>query len=105
MKNKRLRNYLQQKADQKKKKEEIQDNPDKHIDQDFVGYPHAHASEKIINPKTENEKKTAAIDSSDGEKIIAPPAKRKNKSQDNDEEKSDGSANAFEATERVQDDE
>ncbi len=97
MKNKRLRNYQQQKADQKLKSETIQDNPDKHIDQDFEGYPHAPASEKIINPKTSNEKKTAALNSKDGEK--------RNRPEETEEGMSGGSANAFDATERVQDDE
>ena len=110
MKNKRLRNYLQQKAGRKRdliQKEDIQDNPDKHIDQDFSGYPHAPAKEEIIKPKTKLEKKVAAIDSKDGEKIINPQAKKKNKSSATatGEGASDGSANAFEATERVQDDE
>ncbi len=110
MKNKRLHKYLQQKAARKNepiKKENIQNNPDKHIDQDFSGYPHAPAKEEVINPKTKLEKKVAAVDSKDGEKIINPPSKKKNKpsATGTGEEGSDGSANAFEATERVQDDE
>ena len=110
MKNKRLRNYLQQKADKKSRlteNEDIQNNPDKHIDQDFSGYPHAPAQEEIINPKTKQEKKVAAVDSKDGEKIINPQEKKKNNpsASETDEEISDGSANAFEATERVKDDE
>lgn len=109
MKNKRLRNYLQQKAGRKAslKAADTQSNPDKHTNQDFSGYPHAPAKEEIINPKTKQEKKVAAIDSKDGEKIINPQAKKKNKPPVNttDEEESDGSANAFDATERVQDDE
>ena len=55
MKNKRLRNYLQQKATRKAnspiKPDAIQNQPDKRIDQDFVGYPHAPAKEELINPK------------------------------------------------------
>jgi hypothetical protein len=110
MKNKRLRKYLQQKADKKSDllhKENIQSHPDKRIDQDFSGYPHAPAKEEIINPKTKLEKKVAAVDTKDAEKIINPQAKKKIKpsATETGEAGSDGSANAFEATERVQDDE
>lgn len=42
-----------------KKESEIQENPDKHIDQDFPGFPHLPATKKIINPKTTIEKKSA----------------------------------------------
>jgi hypothetical protein len=42
-----------------KTREEVQDNPDKHIDQDFEGYPHHPAKDETINPKTETQKKTA----------------------------------------------
>lgn len=110
MKNKRLRKYLQQKADRNSdpiQKENIQNHPDKHIDQDFSGYPHAPAKEEMITPKTKLEKKVAAVDSKDGEKIINPQAKKKTKSSATatGEGASDGSANAFDATERVQDDE
>ena len=108
MKNKILPDNLQKKADKKSrpgKSEEIQNNPDKHIDQDFTGYPHAPASEEMINPKTKQEKKVAATDSKDGEKIINPQKKKENKPSVADEENpDDGSANAFVATERVQDD-
>ena len=43
MKNKRLRNYLLQKAGRKANLETIEtkSNPDKHTNQDFAGYPHA----------------------------------------------------------------
>lgn len=109
MKNKRLRNYLQQKAGRKAslKTVDTQSNPAKHTNQDFTGYPNAPAKEEIINPKTKLEKKVAAVDTKDGEKIINPQAKKKNKVSvsKTDEGQSDGSANAFDATERVQDDE
>ena len=109
MKNKRLRNYLLQKAGRQANLEtvETKSNPDKHTNQDFAGYPHAPAKEEIINPKTKQEKKVAAVDTKDGEKIINPQAKKKNKPavSKTDEGESDGSANAFDATERVQDDE
>ena len=68
------------------KKEEIRQNPDNKIDQDFKGYPHGTAKEEIIKPETEQEKKIADLDNKDGEKRIY--KKR-------DEQDSDGSANAF----------
>ena len=82
------------KTDPMRKKQDVERNPDKHIDQDFSGYPHAPASKELINPKTTEEKKSAAINIKDGEKI--------NKKEEQDAE---GSANAFEATETVSDDE
>jgi len=62
---------------------DVEQTPDQHIDQDFSGYPHAPATKELINPKTKQEKKSAALDIKDGEKI--------NKRV---EEDSDGSANA-----------
>jgi hypothetical protein len=98
MKNKKLGgkpgNNDVQKADPIRKKRDVEKNPDKHIDQDFSGYPHAPASEELINPKTKDEKKSAQVNIKDGEKI--------NK---HDQQDSDGSANAFEGTETVSDDE
>lgn len=68
------------------KKEEIRQNPDNKIDQDFQGYPHGPANDETINPKTKNDKKTADLDHKDGEKGF----------NEIDEQDSDGSANAFE---------
>jgi hypothetical protein len=72
MKSRRLRKYLQQKSEAKNEpvtgKQDIENNADKHIDQDFEGYPHGSATEEIINPKTKQEKKVAAFDIKDGEK-------------------------------------
>ena len=73
---------------------DVEQTSDQHIDQDFSGYPHAPATKELINPKTKQDKKSAALDIKDGEKI--------NK---HEEEDSDGSANAFGATEAVRDDE
>ena len=39
------------------KKEEVQQNSDPHIDQDFPGYPHLPADKKSITPVTVKEKK------------------------------------------------
>ncbi len=44
-----------------KKEEEVQQNSDKHIDQDFPGFPHLPADKKSIMPKTSTEKKSAGI--------------------------------------------
>jgi len=32
------------------KKEEVKENPDGKIDEDFKGYPHGHAKDEIIKP-------------------------------------------------------
>ncbi len=108
MKNKRLRKYLEHKSVAKNRpitsKQDIQNSPDKHIDQDFEGYPHAPAKEELINPKTKSQRKSAAINIKDGEKIIEPQNKKQDSSAKKDEE-DDGSANAFEGTETVTDDE
>jgi len=50
------------------KKEEIRQNPDNKIDEDFNGYPHGPAKDETIKPKTENEKKVADLNNKDGEK-------------------------------------
>jgi hypothetical protein len=79
-----------------KEHEEVASNPDNKIDQDFKGFPHGNASEAIINPSTLVEKKIAAVNITDGEKI--------NKKKDQkDEQESDGSGGAFDATENMQD--
>jgi len=44
-----------------KKEEDVQKNPDPHIDQDFPGFPHLPADRKSITPKTDTEKKSAGI--------------------------------------------
>ena len=45
-----------------KKEEDVQKNPDPHIDQDYPGFPHLPADKKSIAPKTETEKKSAGTD-------------------------------------------
>lgn len=72
-------------------KEDIQDNPDQKIDQDFRGYPHGPASEETIAPKNRTQEKVAGMDTKDGEKVNIPPDQRPSI----DEQQSDGSANAF----------
>ena len=71
-----------------RKKEEIRQNPDNKIDEDFKGYPAGTAKDEIIKPETEEEKKIADLDNKDGEKRIYKKGKT-------DEQDSDGSANAF----------
>lgn len=51
------------------KKEEIQQNPDPHIDQDFPGYPHAPSDKKIIAPATGTEKKLAGAQKKKSNKV------------------------------------
>ena len=41
--------------------EEVQENQDEHIDQDFPGFPHAPSERKHINPKTVSEKIVAGV--------------------------------------------
>ncbi|MET0635409.1 MAG: hypothetical protein ABWZ25_05250 [Chitinophagaceae bacterium] len=76
--------------------EEVKQNPDPKIDQDFEGFPANPATQEKVNPKTPGEKKSAGNGERDGEKKLdagknEPPI---------EEGGSDGSANAFERTER-----
>ena len=78
-------------------KEDVKNSTDNKIDQDFKGFPDGQATEDLINPKSEEDKKTAALKIKDGEKV--------NKKQDHvDEDDSDGSGGAFEGTEKMRDD-
>lgn len=111
MKTARFRRYLQSKAERKMDSgsrsanktqpiagNEIKSNPDKHIDQDFPGYPYGMAKEELIKPETKSQKKTAALHIKDGEKMNTTPAE---KMQGQQGEVDDGSAGAFEGTEEV----
>jgi hypothetical protein len=51
------------------KKEEIQQNPDPHIDQDFPGFPHLPADKKSITPVTVTEKKLAGANKKKSKKV------------------------------------
>ena len=51
------------------KKEEIQQNPDPHIDQDFPGFPHLPADKKSITPVTTIEKKLAGANNKKSKKV------------------------------------
>ena len=72
-------------------KEEVAENPDAKIDQDFKGFPHGTATDENIKPETNDEQATAATDVKDGEKIIIKPEQRNSL----DEQESDGSGSAF----------
>lgn len=74
------------------RKDEIAQNPDPKIDEDFKGYPTGPAKDNTINPATPEEERAADLDKKDGEKRIIPPGGRESV----DEQESDGSANAFE---------
>jgi hypothetical protein len=95
----RFRKYIESKRTSPiKNKGQIPASNDKHIDQDYTGFPHSPATEGIINPKTEQEKKVAAVNIKDGEKMDIPKYKI-------DEQESDGSGGAFSSTEELIDDE
>jgi hypothetical protein len=66
-------------------KEEVQQTKDERIDQDFPGYPHPPSQENTIKPNTKEDKANARL------------IKKENY---NDEQSSDGSANAFEESEQ-----
>jgi hypothetical protein len=103
MKPARLKRYLEAKelfkaSPSALEKNQIQKNPDPHIDQDFEGYPNGQAKEELISPKTKNQKKTAAVHVKDGEKMNVTPAEKR---QGQTGPVDDGSAGAFEGTEEV----
>jgi len=49
----------------------VQKSNDKHIDEDFEGFPHNPAKENIINPKTSAEKKVAGTENATNKKTEA----------------------------------
>jgi hypothetical protein len=83
--------------------EDVQKSNDRHIDQDFEGYPHTPAQENIINPKSTEDKIIAGV--KDGENIAqgAQEIKKQKRNRQKEEINSDGSANAFERTEGMPD--
>lgn len=99
MKTKRFQEYLEHKRQNRgmSQKEDVAKNSDNKIDEDFNGYPHGQAEEKLIKPETSTEKKTAAVDVKDGEKMENTRGRSKRK----DEQDSDGSGGAFAGTEDV----
>ena|GEM_PF-3519038 len=83
------------------KKHEVSKSKDKHIDQDFEGYPSYPAKENVIHPQTEDELKVAG--SGDEEEFAHVKPEKK---EDKKEPKivRTGSGGAFEATEEVEHD-
>jgi len=69
---KRLAKYLASKTKFKSdiiwREDQVRSDPDPHIDQDFPGFPDAPSTDEMIDPKTNQEKVTAAFDIEDGEK-------------------------------------
>lgn len=57
-------------------KADVESSNDNKIDQDFRGLGSEHAKEQVVNPKTETQKKTAAVDTKDGEKVITEEEKK-----------------------------
>jgi hypothetical protein len=95
----RFQKYIKTKhTDPIQSADQVKTSSDKHIDQDFTGYPDSPSKENIINPKTKQEKKIAAVKVQDGEKMHQPKYEV-------DEQESDGSGGAFGATEELIDDE
>lgn len=106
MGNTKLQRYLHKKRHTDNgtpiRKTEVQENPDKHIDQDFEGFPHQPSTEGMISPKTKTQRKLAAVGKKDGEKMTT---KKEKKSKEKNDDQSLGSGGAFEATELPRDDE
>lgn len=91
-------NKSQKNTDPIDKKEEVPKSRDKHIDQDFEGYPHHPAKENIIHPETEEEMKIAGLGDEE-EFTHVKPEKKGDKDEPNIVHT--GSGGAFEATEEV----
>jgi hypothetical protein len=70
-------------------KEDIRQNPDPKIDQDFEGYPSGPAKDGLIRPDSNTENEISDVNNKDGEKRIY-------RKDDTDDQDSDGSASAFE---------
>lgn len=84
------------------RKEDIQKNPDKHIDQDFEGYPHSPSADEIIRPTTKTEKLNAGVVKNEATKGKIPKKTELRKElEDIDEQDSDGSGGAFSGTEEI----
>ena len=51
------------------KEEEVQQNPDPHIDQDFPGFPHLPSSKKTITPLSATDRKLAGANRKRSKKV------------------------------------
>ena|SRR5688572_29973069 len=98
MKTKRLRKYLEAKKKTRSAGTNSTIPADPKTDQDFPGYPHGTSSKEHITPKNTTQKKLAAVNKKDGEKILNKPAMKK---QGKNEIDSDGSGGGFDGTEEV----
>jgi len=84
------------------RKEDIQKNPDKHIDQDFEGYPHQPSADEIIQPISKTEKLNAGVIKEEAtKKKPSQKAELRKELEDTDEQDSDGSGGAFSETEEI----
>lgn len=70
-------------------KEEVKQTNDERIDQDFPGYPNSPSREKMIKPETKEDKANARL------------IKKENYRDEETEQASDGSANAFGESEDI----
>jgi len=59
------------------KEEEVQQNADPHIDQDFPGFPHSPSAKENITPETNKEKKIAGINKTRSKKTYGGDKKNK----------------------------
>lgn len=98
MKTKRFRQYLdnRRQGNPIRHKNEVAGHSDQKIDEDFKGFPGSPSKEKVIKPQTTTEKKTAAVNVKDGEKMEDTSGKN-----GKDEQYSEGSGGAFGATEEL----
>lgn len=95
-----IRSYpLKRQTDPIDKKEEVRKSEDKHIDQDFNGYPHSPAREEVIDPQTKDEYETAT--GGENKSTYSTSRGNRDEGQTGHKEVDNGSAGAFEETERV----
>ncbi|MES2773626.1 MAG: hypothetical protein V4722_05555 [Bacteroidota bacterium] len=105
MKSKRFRNYVANRTSTKAmNKDDVRVSKDAKTDEDHPGFPNGQSSPQMINPKTAEEKKVAAVDTKDGDKMTSEEnANAQAKVAETNESLSDGSGGAFEATEEISD--
>ncbi len=105
MKSKRFRNYVASRSKTTAmNKADVSHSNDAKTDEDHPGFPGGQSSPQMINPKTAEEKKLAAVDIKDGDKMTPEEnANAQAKVAETNEALSDGSGGAFEATEEISD--
>ena len=62
---------MTEKSNPIKIEEQVQQNADTHIDQDFPGFPHLPADKKSITPESQTEKKLANSNKKSQKKLMA----------------------------------